>query len=79
VKVGKAKGLTSGIGVGNGSLKVTLLQFVDDTLFFLKDSYRDCITLKLILRCFKMASGLKVNFFKSNLAGIHVRDADVAR
>lgn len=61
-----------GIHIGSGSLKVPLLQFGDDTIFFLQDDMRDALTLKTILRCFKLGSDLKVNFFNSSLASIHV-------
>ena len=33
---------------------------------------KETITLKEILRCFELAFGLKVNFFKSSFGGIHV-------
>ena len=44
----------------------------DDTIFFCEDLYSNVITIKAILRCFELASGLKVNFHKSKLTGINV-------
>ena len=52
---------------GNGGLRLPLLQFVDDSIFFFRNEIRDYITLKMILGCFEMASRLKVNFHKSCL------------
>lgn len=34
VKGGESKGALPGVGIGGGDLKVLLLQFVDDTIFF---------------------------------------------
>lgn len=61
-----------GIKVGAGGLSVSMLQFADDTVFFGEPSLQNIITLKSILRCFEIASGLRVNFFKSSLTGISV-------
>lgn len=64
--------MLSGMEIGNGNLKISLLQFIDDTIFFFKDEVRDTIIVKAILRCFEMAFGHKVNFYKSSLVGINV-------
>ena len=55
-----------------------ILQFADDTLFLCEDSLNNMVTLKAILRGFELASGLKINFHKSKLAGINVQSSDVA-
>lgn len=47
-----------------------MLQFADDTLFIGEATTQNVLTLKCILRCFELASGLKVNFSKSKLIGI---------
>lgn len=64
------KNLFEGVQVGREELKISLLQFADDTLFFGEASLRNIITLKSILRCFELASRLKVNFFKSKVGGV---------
>lgn len=74
----KAKEFITGVSLGNANMKISLLQFVDDTIFF-KESPRECITLKTILRCFELASGLKVNFHKSSLASINVKNRVISR
>jgi len=48
IREGEEKGLFSGVGVSDGALKVSLLQFANDTIFFYKE---DMSTLKVILRC----------------------------
>ena len=62
----------SGIKVGRAELECCLLQFADDTLFMCEDSFSNVFTIKVILRIFELASGLKVNFYKSKLAGLQV-------
>ena len=46
-------------------------------MFFIKPNVQDVTTLKVILRFFELASGLKVNLFKSNLVGIHLDNSEV--
>jgi hypothetical protein len=48
------------------------LQYADDTLCVGKATVGNLWTLKALLRGFEMASGLKVNFYKSCLMGINV-------
>lgn len=57
----------------NGTL-VNHLQFADDTIVFL-DAKRDQVNyLRYILLCFKLMSGLKINFSKSSLFRIAIVD-----
>ena len=65
--------LLSGIKVGSKEVEVSFLQFADDTLFFYEESWSKMVTMKSILRGFELASGLKINFHKSKLAGINVQ------
>jgi len=65
--------LLSGVKVGNKEVKVSFLQFADDTLFFCEDSWCNVVIMKSILRGFEIASGLKINFHKSRLAGVNVQ------
>jgi hypothetical protein len=58
--------------VGRGRLPVSLLQYADDTLCIGEASVENLWTIKAILRGFEMASGLRVNFFKSCLMGVNV-------
>jgi len=61
-----------GVRVGKAEVECCMLQFADDTLLMCEDSYDNIFTIKVILRIFELASGLKVNFHKSKLAGIKV-------
>jgi hypothetical protein len=48
------------------------LQYADDTLCIGLPTVDNLWTLKAVLRGFEMASGLKVNFYKSSLIGLNV-------
>lgn len=65
--------------VGRKDVEVSLLQFADETLFIGKPSIQNVLTLKSILRCFEIMSGLKVNFAKSKLAGISMERGETQR
>lgn len=71
VKIDKFRGFIMGV---NSGLAVSMVQFADDTLFFGEATQQNVATLKCVLRSFELASGLKVNFFKSKLIGVAVED-----
>jgi len=50
---------------------------VDDTIFFCEESWSNVTIIKTILRGFELASGLKINFHKSKLAGINVQNQNL--
>lgn len=75
----EAKELLEGVKTGNGNLEVSLLQFTNDTFFFFRDDMKETLTIKAILRCFELASSLKVNFYKSSLTGIQVTQREINR
>jgi hypothetical protein len=58
--------------VGRGGFPVSAPQYADDTLFIGEASVDNLWAIKSILRGFEMASGLKVNFWKSCLYGVNV-------
>jgi len=64
--------LVESIEVGEGRVKVSMLQYADDTLFFCKASIQSVWTLKSILKCFELASCLKVNYSKSKVGEVGV-------
>ncbi|WJX93090.1 hypothetical protein P8452_74658 [Trifolium repens] len=68
VEVGSFKGLF----VGGDPVHVSHLQYADDTICIGEASVENLWSLKAILRGFEMASGLKVNFWKSGLCGVNV-------
>jgi hypothetical protein len=72
VRSAEARGLYHGVKVGNSDLSISHLQYADDTLFLGEASMANLWSLKTILRCFELASGLKVNFAKSYVMGVNV-------
>ena len=61
------------VEVGTKKVKVSMLHFADDTIFFCKDNTHNVMVIKSMLCCFELVSGLKVNFSKSRLGGVSVR------
>jgi len=51
--------------VGKNSIPISILQYTDDTIFFGEATLQNVKLIKTILRCFELASGLKINFAKS--------------
>ena len=45
---------------------ISILQYADDTIFFLEDNLEQARNLKFLLYLFEQMSGLKINFHKSN-------------
>ncbi|GJT82207.1 reverse transcriptase domain, reverse transcriptase zinc-binding domain protein [Tanacetum coccineum] len=73
------KGFYNGVFLTDCDLNISLLQYVDDTLFFRKWSRGNALNLIRILKCFELASRLKVNIMKSRIMGVGVSYNDVAR
>ncbi|GAU25119.1 hypothetical protein TSUD_274080 [Trifolium subterraneum] len=66
------KNLFKGFSVGTEGLQISHLQYADDTLCIGEASMENLWTLKAILRGFELASGLRVNIWKSYLIGVNV-------
>jgi len=58
--------------IGDNGLTVSHLQYANDTLCIGKATVDNLWMMKALLRGFEMASGLKINFFKSSLIGVNV-------
>ena len=54
--------------------QVLSLHFTDDTLIFLKADKQYLNTLKFILYAYELATGLKINFQKSQFIGLGISD-----
>jgi hypothetical protein len=65
-------GLFKGFAIRNSGLVISHLQYADDTLCIGEASVDNLWALKAVLRGFELASGLKVNFWKSCLLGVNV-------
>ena len=63
--------------LGKDKVKVSHLQFADDTLFFLKENEDNIRTLYSALKIFCTVSSLKINFGKSTLLGINLEEEEV--
>ncbi|MCI36368.1 RNA-directed DNA polymerase (Reverse transcriptase), partial [Trifolium medium] len=70
--------LFKGFTMGRDGLVISHLQYADDTLCIGEASLQNLWTLKAILCDFEMASGLKINFWKSCLFGVNVSDEFLA-
>ncbi|MCI16022.1 LINE-1 reverse transcriptase like, partial [Trifolium medium] len=66
--------LFHGFKICRGGPTISHLQYADDTLCIGEASVENLWTLKAVLRGFELASGLRVNFWKSCLIGINVSD-----
>lgn len=53
-------------------VRISLLQYADDTLFIGEENWDNLWLLKMVLRSFELASGLKINFHKSSIIGANV-------
>ena len=67
----KVAELIKGVSFGSAEVKVSHLQFADNTVIFCEYDKREVITIKRILRYFELISGLKINFSKSMLVGVN--------
>eukprot|EP00268_Persea_americana_P038868 TRINITY_DN38524_c0_g1_i1.p1 TRINITY_DN38524_c0_g1~~TRINITY_DN38524_c0_g1_i1.p1 ORF type:complete len:155 (+),score=21.32 TRINITY_DN38524_c0_g1_i1:451-915(+) len=67
--------LISGFKVCDSIPPTSLLHFADDTLIFCAANEDRIQNVKATLLCFEAMSGLKINFFKSELIGIRVGEA----
>ncbi|XP_028201804.1 uncharacterized protein LOC114385979 [Glycine soja] len=56
--------------VGKNKVPVNILQFADDTIFFGEASVDNVKAVKAVLRSYKMVSGLRINFAKSQFGAI---------
>ena len=72
VRQAEEKKLVESIEVREKQVKVSMLQYADDTLFFCKALIQSVLTLKVILKCFELAFVLKVNYSKSKVCGMGV-------
>jgi hypothetical protein len=65
VRKAQFHGLITGLANNLMTGGVAILQYVDDTIFCLKDDMDNARNVKLLLYLYEMMSGLKINFTKS--------------
>ena len=56
-----------------------VLQYADDTLILLRTTTDDVLILKSILDSFSAVTDLKINYHKSTIVPMHVREAKLCR
>ena len=64
------KDLVESVEIESKNIKVNMLQYADDTLFFCKATTKSVFNIKAILNCIELAFGLKVNILKSSISGV---------
>nr|GEW37062.1 zinc finger, CCHC-type [Tanacetum cinerariifolium] len=72
----REKHIFQGIKLGESDVTVSHLQFANDAIFLGEWSKPNVLNLIRILRCFQVASGLKVNLSKSRLIGVGPREEE---
>ena len=70
-------GLIEGFEIGRDRVKLSHLQFADDTIFFLPKDESKLKNLVDILDIFGLALGLNINLYKSMLVGTKVKEEDM--
>lgn len=70
MKIAVSCGLVEGCRIGDEGPTISMLQFADDSLFFLKLEEAQAKALRGILLLFKAASGLKMNLQKSKMIAV---------
>ncbi|XP_071704704.1 uncharacterized protein [Rutidosis leptorrhynchoides] len=63
--------------IGSNKVLISHLQYADDTIFFGSWSMEIIENLVKLLKCFELSSGLKVNYFKSNLFDVGVDKKEI--
>ena len=71
VQYGRSQ-IYKGYLVGANNVPISILQYVDDTIFFGEASMENVEAIKVMLRSFELASGLKINFAKSSFGAFGV-------
>lgn len=59
--------------MGSDNVKVSHLQFADDSLILLAGEDKNVMILKSLIHCFELNSGLKMNWSKNHLLGLSIR------
>ncbi|XP_076926299.1 putative mitochondrial protein AtMg01250 [Bidens hawaiensis] len=72
-------GTIDGIRIPHGEVVITNLLYADDAMVMGEWSQRNINNVARILRCFRLCSGLKINFHKSKLYGCEVSNLEISR
>jgi len=66
------KHLIDNLEIGYKKVKVNLLQYANDTLFFCEANSKSVFNIKVALNCFELCLEIKVNFMKSRIGGLGI-------
>ncbi|PSR84913.1 Endonuclease [Actinidia chinensis var. chinensis] len=69
--------LIKGVSLNQNTVRISHLQFADDAIFFCQNDRNEVVTIKRILCCFELISGLKINFSKSMIVGVNIPEAEM--
>ena len=75
IKKAVSMNLWTGVDVSKNGPNITHLQFADDTLLFAPSDRQSLKNIKMVLILFQLTSGLKINFHKSEILGVHVAES----
>ena len=67
IKRAQVNGLLRGVAQNLVDGGLSMLQYADDTVFFIEANEADALNLKYLLCCFEHLSGLKINYHKSEI------------
>ena len=70
--------LIEGFEIGRDRIKLSHLQFADDTIFFLSSEKHNIKNVLDILKVFGLVSGLRLNLAKSSIVGINLNEEEMA-
>ena len=73
------KNLINSLEIKRNKVKVNMLQYADDALFFCEANCKSVFNTKVALNCFELSFGLQVNFMKSRLGGLGVDQLTIQR
>ncbi|XP_071699026.1 uncharacterized protein [Rutidosis leptorrhynchoides] len=65
------------VEIGSEKIHISHLQYADDTILFGEWSILNLRNLFKLLKCFELSSGLKVNYLKSTLYGVGIKEAEI--
>ena len=74
LKSATKKNMYTGFPVGSNNVRISILQYADDTIFFGEANMENVRVIKAVLRTFELASGLQINFAKSCFGAIGASD-----